>query len=36
MMGHLMPDIPRIYTADAEWMACMLFFVSLKERFEWW
>ena len=36
MMGHLMPDIPRIYTAAAEWMACMLFIVSLKKRFEWW
>ena len=22
MMGHLMPDIPRIYTALAEWIAC--------------
>ena len=31
-----MPDIPRIYTAAAEWMACMLFIVSLKKRFEWW
>ena len=36
MMEHLMPDIPRIYTAAAEWMACMLFIVSLKKRFEWW
>lgn len=31
MMEHLMPDIPRIYTAAAEWMACMLFIVSLKK-----
>ena len=36
MMDNLMPDIPRIYTAVAEWMACMLFIVSLKKRFEWW
>ena len=36
MMEHLMPDIPRIYTAVAEWMACMLFIVPLKKRFEWW
>ena len=36
MIDNLMPDIPRIYTAVAEWMACMLFIVSLKKRFEWW
>lgn len=36
MIDNLMPDIPRIYTAAAEWMACMLFIVSLKKRFEWW
>ncbi len=31
-----MPDIPRLYTAIAEWAACMIFIVSLKKRFEWW
>ena len=36
MIDNLMPDIPRIYTALAEWMACMLFIVLLKKRFEWW
>ena len=36
MMDNLMPDIPRIYTAIAEWMACMIFIVLLKKRFEWW
>ena len=29
-----MPDIPRIYTAIAEWMACMLFILSVKKRFD--
>ena len=31
-----MPDIPRIYTAIAEWAACMIFIISLKKRYEWW
>lgn len=35
MMGHLMPDIPRIYTAAAEWIACLILF-SIEKRFEWW
>lgn len=29
MIDNLMPDIPRIYTALAEWMACMLFIVEI-------
>ena len=33
MIDNLMPDIPRIYTAIAEWLACMLFIVPLKKRF---
>ncbi len=33
-MEHIMPDIPRIYTAIAEWMACMLFILSVKKRFD--
>ena len=33
MMEHLMPDIPRVYTAIAEWMACMIFILPLKKRF---
>ena len=36
MMGYLMPDIPRIYTALAEWIACLIFIFLLKKRFEWW
>ena len=33
MIDNLMPDIPRIYTAIAEWLACMLFILPLKKRF---
>ena len=33
-MEHIMPDIPRIYTAIAEWMACMLFILPVKKRFD--
>ena len=29
-----MPDIPRFYTALAEWMACMLFILPLKKRMD--
>lgn len=28
----MMPDIPRIYTAIAEWMACLLFILPVKKR----
>ncbi len=27
-----MPDIPRIYTAAAEWIACLLFIVSVEKK----
>lgn len=33
MIDNLMPDIPKIYTAIAEWLACMLFILPLKKRF---
>ena len=36
MIENLMPDIPRIYTAIAEWAACMIFIISLKKRYIWW
>ena len=36
MIDNLMPDIPRIYTALAEWIACLIFIFQLKKRFEWW
>lgn len=31
-----MPDIPRLYTAIAEWMACLIFIFPLKKRYEKW
>lgn len=34
MMGSTMPDIPRFYTAIAEWLACVLFLLPLKKRFD--
>ena len=33
MIDHLMPDIPRINTAIAEWLACVLFIIPLTKRF---
>lgn len=33
-MDYIMPDIPRIYTAIAEWAACMLFILPVKKRFD--
>ena len=36
MIDNLMPDIPRIYTAIAEWAACMIFITSLKKRYTGW
>ncbi|MGN0505057.1 MAG: ATP-binding protein [Lachnospiraceae bacterium] len=33
-MGNTIPDIPRVYTAIAEWSACLIFIVTLKARFE--
>ncbi len=32
MMDTIMPDIPRFYTALAEWLACMIFILPLKKR----
>ena len=29
-----MPDIPRFYTAIAEWIACILFILPVKKRFD--
>lgn len=31
-MNDFMPDIPRFYTAFAEWLACMIFILPLKKR----
>ena len=30
MTGYAIPDIPRIYTALAEWLSCMVIVLSLK------
>ena len=30
MIGHTIPDIPRIYTALAEWLSCLIIVLSLK------
>lgn len=30
----LLPDIPRLYTALAEWLACILYIIVLPQRFE--
>lgn len=30
---NLLPDIPRIYTALAEWLACLVFIMQTKRRF---
>ena len=35
-MGTIFPDIPRIYTALAEWLACMLYVSFFPPRFERW
>ena len=31
-MNNFMPDIPRFYTAFAEWLTCMIFILPLKKR----
>lgn len=36
MMNNVIPDIPRIYTAVAEWSACLIFISLLRQRFEKW
>ena len=33
MIDHLIPDIPRLYSAIAEWLACMIFILPFKKRF---
>lgn len=35
-IGHTLPDIPRIYTALAEWLACMICIMELKLRSDKW
>lgn len=33
-MGNVVPDIPRLYTALAEWSACLVFVVLLQRRYD--
>lgn len=33
-MGNAIPDIPRIYTAIAEWASCLIFIAVLRSRYE--
>ncbi|WP_216772363.1 ATP-binding protein [Metabacillus halosaccharovorans] len=35
-MNEILPDIPRIYTALAEWLACMIYISVLKKRLSGW
>lgn len=35
-MNTLLPDIPRIYTALAEWSACVIYLMTMRRRFKWW
>ena len=32
-MSSVLPDIPRLYTALAEWLACLLFLLTRRRRF---
>lgn len=36
MAGIILPDIPRIFTALAEWLACLLCIFEMKRRFSGW
>lgn len=36
MMGKMLPDIPRFYTALAEWAACMVYILSVKRKLSGW
>ena len=35
-MSNVLPDIPRYYTALAEWLACMVYVLALPHRFRGW
>lgn len=35
-MNNTLPDIPRLYTALAEWLACMVYIIPLPKRFHGW
>jgi hypothetical protein len=33
-MTVIIPDLPRLHTALAEWLACIIFIIPLKKRFK--
>lgn len=35
-MSNIIPDIPRFYTALAEWSACLIYIFMLRRRFKGW
>ena len=35
-MTDIVPDIPRLYTAIAEWLACVIYIMTMKKRFGGW
>ena len=35
-MSTVLPDIPRIYTALAEWLACIVYIAQLKKHIKGW
>lgn len=36
ILNMILPDIPRVYTALAEWLACLLCILEVKRRIEGW
>ncbi len=36
VVNYILPDIPRFYTALAEWMACLCCILSMKKRYTGW
>lgn len=36
VVNYVLPDIPRLYTALAEWLACMVCILGAKKRYEGW
>lgn len=36
VVNYVLPDIPRFYTALAEWLACLVFITRMKRRYEGW
>lgn len=36
VVNYVLPDIPRFYTALAEWLACLIFIIGMKKRYEGW